>query len=143
MPVLPEVASRITLPGTSCPDVMPSWIMRNAGRSLTDPPGFCHSAFAYNSTPGRSRSMRRRRMSGVSPTRSTIDGLTPAVNVGIAISDYKGLTLTYSSICETGLHHRAAASDEGGPEAQRHHQACWSLRVARVCTKGSLRNALH
>src|SRR5262245_53267021 len=70
--------------------------MRSAGRSLTEPPGFCHSAFAYNSTPGRSRSMRRRRMRGVSPTRSTIEGLTPAVNVGIAISDYKSLTLTPS-----------------------------------------------
>ena len=74
---------------------MPSWIIRSAGRSFTEPPGFFHSAFAYSSTPGRSRSMRRRRMSGVSPTRSTIEGLTPAVNVGIAMSDYKGLTLTH------------------------------------------------
>src|SRR6188474_2715122 len=143
MPVLPEVASRISLPFTSWPDAMPSWIIRSAGRSFTDPPGFFHSAFAYSSTPGRSRSMLRRRISGVSPTRSTIEGLTPAVNVGIAMSDYKGPTLTYSSMRETRLHHRAPSSHEGRPEAQPDHQAHWSLRAARRCTKGSVRNAVH
>ena len=35
-----------------------SQIIRLAGRSLTDPPGLCHSALAYSSTPGTSRSMR-------------------------------------------------------------------------------------
>jgi hypothetical protein len=46
MPVLPDVASRMILSGVSWPEAMPSWIMRSAGRSFTEPPGFFHSAFA-------------------------------------------------------------------------------------------------
>src|SRR3954449_4990256 len=60
----------IVLSGVSCPDTSPSRIMRAAARSLTDPPGFCHSAFAYNSTPGVSRSNLGNRTSGVFPMRS-------------------------------------------------------------------------
>src|SRR5688572_28716964 len=138
MPVLPEVASRITFVEVSCPEARPSWIMRSAGRSFTEPPGFFHSAFAYNSTPGTVRSMRRNRISGVSPTRSTIEGVVPVVNVGNAISDYKGLTLAYSFMREARLHHRKTSSDAGRPKARRHHQARWSLHLARVCTERSV-----
>src|SRR6185503_17007701 len=143
MPVLPEVASSIVLPATSWPAAIPSWIMRSAGRSFTEPPGFCHSAFAYNSTPARSRSMRRRRISGVLPTRSTIDGLTPVEKVGIVISDYKGPTLTYSSMRESALRHRAKAFDEGRLKARPHHQARRAMPAARLCTPRPVRSALH
>ncbi len=61
----PERLSRPELPAGE-----PLGIIRRAGRSLTEPPGFLHSAFPYSSTPGKSRSIRLRRMSGVSPTRS-------------------------------------------------------------------------
>ena len=46
MPVLPDVASRMILSRVSAPDFSPSWIIRSAGRSFTEPPGFFHSAFA-------------------------------------------------------------------------------------------------
>src|SRR3954468_17823436 len=70
MPVLPDVASMIVLSGVSRPDASPSRIILAAARSLTDPPGFCHSAFAYNSTPGLSRSNWCRRTKGVLPIMS-------------------------------------------------------------------------
>src|SRR5438128_7300224 len=73
MPVLPDVASRIMRSRVSAPDASPSRIIRAAARSFTDPPGFCHSAFAYSSTPGVSRSKRRSRTSGVRPIKSTTD----------------------------------------------------------------------
>src|SRR5215813_8468122 len=93
MPVFPEVASRIVLPAVNFPDASPSRIMRAAARSFTDPPGFCHSAFAYNSTPGVSRSNWCNRTSGVRPimsrtedpgTRSSTD---EALDWGIPIYD--------------------------------------------------------
>src|SRR5678815_5502790 len=87
--------------------------------------------------------MRRRRISGVSPTRSTIEGLAPVMKVGIAMSDYKSPTLTYSSMHESGLHHRSKAFDDRRPEARPHHQAGRSLPVARRCTAGSVRSAVH
>src|SRR5437899_3346355 len=74
MPVLPDVASRIVRSRVSAPDASPSRIIRAAARSFTDPPGFCHSAFAYSSTPGVARSTRRKR------TRS--DRLGPLVATG-------------------------------------------------------------
>jgi hypothetical protein len=43
------------------------------GAILTDPPGFCHSAFAQSSTPGVSRSKRCSRTSGVRPIRSSTE----------------------------------------------------------------------
>ena len=51
MPVFPDVASRIVRPGVNLPEASPSRIIRAAARSFTEPPGFCHSAFAYSSTP--------------------------------------------------------------------------------------------
>src|SRR5262245_51339696 len=71
MPVLPDVASTIVSPGRSFPDASPSAIIRAAARSFTEPPGFCHSAFAYNSTPADSN--RCRRTSGVLPISSRTD----------------------------------------------------------------------
>src|SRR5438445_82425 len=65
--------------------------MRAAARSFTEPPGFCHSAFAYSSTPGVSRSNWCSRTSGVRPimsrtedpgTRSSSDRLGPLVASG-------------------------------------------------------------
>ena len=46
IPVFPEVASTIVCPGLRRPEASPSAIIREAARSFTDPPGFCHSAFA-------------------------------------------------------------------------------------------------
>src|SRR5690349_12882037 len=77
MPALPEVESRIVLPGTSCPVRSASTIMRRTGRSLTEPPGLNHSAFAYTSTArGRFRTTRVRRSSGVLPIRSSSDSVS-------------------------------------------------------------------
>src|SRR5688500_10702019 len=123
MPVFPDVASRISLPAVSSPEAIPSWIIRSAGRSFTEPPGFFHSAFAYNSTPGISRSIFRKRMSGVSPTRSTMEGVTLAVNVGIAMSDYKGLTLPYPVAHAGRLQGGAPPSDAYRSKTRGHHQA--------------------
>src|SRR5437762_4885108 len=77
MPVLPEVASRIVRAVVSLPEASPSRIIRAAARSFTEPPGFCHSAFAYSSTPaGTSRSNLCRRTSGVRPIMSRTDELS-------------------------------------------------------------------
>src|SRR3954470_18793655 len=96
MPVLPEVASRIVRWGVRRPDVSPSRIMRAAARSFTDPPGFCHSACPYSSTPtGISRSKCASRTRGVRPimsrtvepgARSTIEALD---DDAILISDQR------------------------------------------------------
>src|ERR1700686_2337315 len=67
MPVLPEVESMIVFPCTSEPRRSPSSIIHSAARSLTDPPGLNHSAFAYTSTRGKSLSKMRTRSSGVLP----------------------------------------------------------------------------
>jgi hypothetical protein len=111
--------------------------------------------------------MRRRRMRGVSPTRSTIEGLTPAVNVGIAMSDYKGLTLTPKGPAgygltglrlpashllivlialpnhESGLLRRSSSLDEVRREAARPHQADRAMRAARRRTARSIRHTVH
>src|SRR3954447_20301997 len=87
MPVFPEVASRIVLSDVNLPDASPSRIIRSAARSFTEPPGFCHSAFAHSSTPGVSRSNRRRRTSGVRPTRSNTEAPTRSVAFDAAGED--------------------------------------------------------
>src|SRR4249919_259549 len=69
-------------PGCSRPEASPSAIIRDAARSFTEPPGFCHSAFAYSSTPGVSRSKCCRRTSGVRPIRSTTDAAARSVREG-------------------------------------------------------------
>src|SRR4051812_5810299 len=87
--------------------------------------------------------MRRRRMSGVSPTRSTIDGLTPVVKVGMAMSDYKSPTLTYSSTHESGLHQCPQAIDESRSETRGAHHAGRPMPAARRCTARSVRSVVH
>src|SRR5688572_12572099 len=87
MPVLPEVASRMILSRVSAPDRSPSAIMRAAGRSFTEPPGFFHSAFAYSSTFRRPASKLDRRISGVFPIKSTMEAAvrgSPGVATGIS-----------------------------------------------------------
>src|SRR5271157_4791690 len=72
MPVFPDVASRMVNPGRSAPLFSPSRIMLAAGLSLTDPPGFIHSALARSCTCwGRSREILSRRRRGVLPIPST------------------------------------------------------------------------
>src|ERR1700736_2827780 len=73
MPVLPEVESRITLPGRSSPRSSPTSIILRAARSLTDPPGLKPSSFARIRTPGRSRPAVSRVISsiGVLPISSS------------------------------------------------------------------------
>src|SRR3989441_10301191 len=70
IPVFPDVASRrvscFVRPARSAARNMP-----RAARSLTLPPGLCHSAFAYRCTrPETCAVNRSRRRSGVFPTRS-------------------------------------------------------------------------
>src|SRR6202171_3813836 len=67
MPVLPEVESMIVFSCVSAPRRSPSSIIHSAARSLTEPPGLNHSAFAYTSTLGNSLSNMRMRKSGVFP----------------------------------------------------------------------------
>src|SRR6266545_4242932 len=71
----------------NAPDRSPSAIIRAAGRSLTEPPGFFHSAFAYSSTLRRPASKRGRRIKGVFPIRSTIEMAvrgSPGIATGIS-----------------------------------------------------------
>src|SRR6202165_2666778 len=70
IPVLPLVLSRMMRSCVSAPLRSPSWIMRSAGRSFTDPPGFMNSALAYTAASGTSFSKSRRRSSGVLPMQS-------------------------------------------------------------------------
>src|SRR5579862_316098 len=75
MPVLPEVESRMVLPGTSAPRASPSSTILSAGRSLTDPPGLNPSSLPKMRTPGASPSrIFRSSTSGVLPTSWSADG---------------------------------------------------------------------
>ena len=66
-PVFPLVLSRMVRPGARPPDRSPSSIMRNAGRSLTEPPGLRNSALPRIVHPVSSEA-RRSLISGVLPT---------------------------------------------------------------------------
>src|SRR6267142_2589371 len=91
MPVLPEVASRMILSRVKAPDRSPSSIIRNAGRSFTEPPGFFHSAFAYSSTFRRSVSNAESRINGVLPIKSTMDvAVRGRPGMATGISDWDG-----------------------------------------------------
>src|SRR2546430_1742680 len=83
MPVLPEVESRIVLPGTSRPRARPSSIILTAGRSFTEPPGLNPSSFAHIRTPAAtpSRTWRISR-SGVLPTRPATERAASGPSVG-------------------------------------------------------------
>lgn len=67
IPVFPLVASSKVLPGPSRPAAMDLRTMATAGRSLTLPPGLCHSALPSSVIPGGARTTRSRRTSGVLP----------------------------------------------------------------------------
>src|SRR3990172_4111545 len=83
MPVLPEVESMMTLPGRSRPHWMPSWIMRSAGRSFTEPPGLKPSSFANIRTPGATPSRTHRiSTSGVLPISWSVEGTTSGPSAG-------------------------------------------------------------
>mgnify|MGYP003694255099 CR=1 FL=1 len=76
MPVFPEVASRIVLPGAQSAAGLTFENHARGGAILDGSPGFCHSAFAQSSTPGVSTSIRWRRTSGVLPMRSRTEDPT-------------------------------------------------------------------
>ena len=59
MPVLPEVESRMVLPGRNSPLARPLATILRAGRSLTEPPGLKPSSLAKIRTPGRSSPARQ------------------------------------------------------------------------------------
>src|SRR5688572_14431874 len=102
-------------------------------------------------------------MSGVSPTRSTIDGVTLALMVGMPISARKKTTLTASApsvalvllcaFCGPGvlsvtqnaarLPSRAPPPDEMRSQIAGCHQTCRALQAPRLCTRGSFRGPLH
>ena len=66
--MLPLVLSRMILPGRSRPSASALRMIWYAARSLTLPPGFCHSALANTRTAaGSPRVMRRKLKSGVLP----------------------------------------------------------------------------
>src|SRR4051812_43543301 len=90
MPVLPDVASRMIFSRVSAPDVSPSWIIRSAGLSFTEPPGFFHSAFAYSSTLRSPASKVESRISGVLPMRSTMEvAVRGSPGMATGISDWE------------------------------------------------------
>src|SRR5262245_13612383 len=71
MPVFPDVASRMILPGPSRPLASRSSISARATRSLTEPVGFAASSFAKRRTSGLGAS-RGISTAGVSPMDSRI-----------------------------------------------------------------------
>src|SRR2546423_13623053 len=70
MPVLPEVGSSSSRPGSSSPAASAASIMPSATRSLIEPVGFWPSSFAYRRTDGFG-ARRRSSTSGVLPTSSS------------------------------------------------------------------------
>src|SRR5579875_2251423 len=72
IPVLPDVESIRIRSGFINPARSASRIIFLAGRSLTDPPGFSHSALALISTLGNCRVMRLKRSNDVPPISDKI-----------------------------------------------------------------------
>src|SRR5438034_10827031 len=70
MPVLPEVGSSSSRPGSSSPAASAASIMPSATRSLIEPVGFWPSSFAYRRTDGFG-DRRGSSTSGVLPTSSS------------------------------------------------------------------------
>src|SRR5262245_45493198 len=104
MPVFPLVESMMVLSRVSAPARSPSRIMFSAGRSLTEPPGFAHSALPYISTrgfPTRLASL----ISGVFPMRSSKDAgalleATTTARVSDGITIHTRLAVHRSSVSE-------------------------------------------
>src|SRR3954447_20562756 len=69
MPVLPDVGSSSSRPGSSSPADSAATIIASATRSFVEPVGFWPSSFAYSRTDGFGL-RRRSSTSGVLPTRS-------------------------------------------------------------------------
>src|ERR1044072_3214768 len=80
----------------SRPVASPSRIIRAPAPSFTEPPGFCHSAFAYSSMPGAtSCSKQCSRTSGVRPIMSSTDELEALLTEGCdAGRDIRNLNTT-------------------------------------------------
>src|SRR5688572_20387336 len=123
MPVLPDVASSRILSRVSAPERSPSAIIRAAGRSFTEPPGFFHSAFAYSSTLRRPFSKSDRRISGVFPIRSMTEAaVRGSPGVATDISDWSSPRL-YRNITPTlmgrlsGVNAAAAQPERAGSKA--------------------------
>ena len=77
MPVLPEVASTMVMPGRSAPERTASRTMRSAGRSLTDPPGLLPSTLASTRVRGGSASRALTSTSGVLPIADRMSLMRP------------------------------------------------------------------
>ncbi len=69
IPVLPDVGSRIVLPGTRSPEASAASIIRLAMRSFVEPVGFWPSSLAHSRTPGLGL-IAGNPTSGVSPIAS-------------------------------------------------------------------------
>ena len=74
--MLPDVGSTIVPPGRSSPDASAAATIRNAMRSLTDPPGLKYSTLASTAGPGIPRVTDRSRTSGVFPTSPLSESYT-------------------------------------------------------------------
>src|SRR5438067_221956 len=85
MPVLPDVGSRSSRPGSSSPTASAAPIIARATRSLIEPVGFWPSSFAYSRTDGFG-ARRGSSTSGVLPTSSrrepAVWGLEPTGHRG-------------------------------------------------------------
>src|SRR4051812_6574829 len=75
MPVLPEVGSRSSRPGSSSPAASAASTIATATRSLIEPVGFWPSSFAYRRTDG----FGARRLSSTSGVLPTSSSREPAV----------------------------------------------------------------
>src|SRR5437764_5810833 len=82
MPVLPEVGSSSSRPGSSSPAASATSIIPSATRSLIEPVGFWPSSFAYRRTDGFG-ARRRSSTSGVLPTSSSREDATAELRTSL------------------------------------------------------------
>ena len=75
MPVLPDDGSMIVRPGVRVPSASASWTIRQAMRSLTEPPGFWPSSLARIRTSGLGLRLLTSTI-GVLPMRSSTEAKT-------------------------------------------------------------------
>src|SRR5579883_2070926 len=131
-PVLPLVESMRILSFVSFPSRIASCIIRRAARSLTLPPGFANSSFAYTSTLGALDATARRRTSGVLPTASTTDSRRR-----LRASD---LTRAPPSRRARGAASRAPRAPRRRPRARWGARARTGARWARRAARGRPRS---
>src|SRR5262249_9334091 len=113
MPVLPEVESRMVLPGTRHPCRMPSWIILRAGRSFTEPPGLKPSILPKRRTPGgtpvaHALDLDQRRVADQLEHRPAPQGAFPG----------RGRTGGSTRLGDERCHPRSAASSDGRNDRQ-------------------------